>query len=127
MFTSKFMVIQLTAVESACILCVCKGGVSGKQQSYSEVNRLGFHRKMGTLRPTVGPMKRDKQLIKHKRRPPRGMHINHEVRLACREADKVMAEGRVMWDCVKGRLREMKGGLSGGYNGRICEGWSDTI
>ncbi|XP_071535679.1 REST corepressor 3-like isoform X4 [Panulirus ornatus] len=36
-------------------------------------------KKMGCLRPTVGPMKRDKQLIKHKRRPPRGMHINHEV------------------------------------------------
>ncbi|XP_071535678.1 REST corepressor 2-like isoform X3 [Panulirus ornatus] len=41
--------------------------------------KLGFCRKMGCLRPTVGPMKRDKQLIKHKRRPPRGMHINHEV------------------------------------------------
>ncbi|XP_045107111.1 REST corepressor 2-like isoform X1 [Portunus trituberculatus] len=44
--------------------------------------KLGFHRKMGTLRPTVGPMKRDKQLIKHKRRPPRGMHINHEDLMA---------------------------------------------
>nr|XP_027237565.1 REST corepressor 2-like isoform X2 [Penaeus vannamei] len=39
-------------------------------------------KKMGCLRPTVGPMKRDKQLIKHKRRPPRGMHINHEDLMA---------------------------------------------
>ncbi|XP_042239786.1 REST corepressor 1-like isoform X1 [Homarus americanus] len=47
-----------------------------------QVNRLGFYRKTGSLRPTVGPMKRDKQLIKHKRRPPRGMHINHEDLMA---------------------------------------------
>lgn len=33
----------------------------------------------GTLRPTVGPLKRDRQLIKHKRHPPPGMYINHEV------------------------------------------------
>ncbi|KAG0718944.1 REST corepressor 2 [Chionoecetes opilio] len=39
-------------------------------------------KKVGSLRPTVGPMKRDKQLIKHKRRPPRGMHINHEDLMA---------------------------------------------
>ncbi|KAK7066512.1 REST corepressor 3 [Halocaridina rubra] len=39
-------------------------------------------KKTGSLRPTVGPMKRDKQLIKHKRRPPRGMHINHEDLMA---------------------------------------------
>ena len=37
---------------------------------------------MGTLRPTVGPMKRDRQLIKHKRTPPRGMYINHEDLMA---------------------------------------------
>lgn len=70
-----------------------------KQQSYSEVNRLGFYRKMGTLRPTVGPMKRDKQLIKHKRRPPRGMHINHEVREASHEAWEMLGEGRVGGGC----------------------------
>ncbi|XP_076046279.1 REST corepressor 1-like isoform X2 [Oratosquilla oratoria] len=39
-------------------------------------------KRTGCLRPTVGPMKRDKQLIKHKRRPPRGMYINHEDLLA---------------------------------------------
>jgi len=32
----------------------------------------------GTLRPTVGPLKRDRQLIKHKRHPPPGMYLNHE-------------------------------------------------
>ncbi|RXG71851.1 REST corepressor 3 [Armadillidium vulgare] len=39
-------------------------------------------KKLGTLRPTIGPMKRDRQLIKHKRRPPRGMYINHEDLMA---------------------------------------------
>lgn len=36
-------------------------------------------KRTGTLRPTVGPLKRDRQLIKHKRHPPPGMYINHEV------------------------------------------------
>uniref|UniRef100_A0A6A7G242 REST corepressor n=2 Tax=Hirondellea gigas TaxID=1518452 RepID=A0A6A7G242_9CRUS len=39
-------------------------------------------KRTGSLRPTVGPLKRDRQLIKHKRHPPPGMYINHEDLLA---------------------------------------------
>jgi len=36
-------------------------------------------RDRGSLRPTVGPLKRDRQLIKNKRHAPAGMYLNHEA------------------------------------------------
>lgn len=38
-------------------------------------------RRTGSVRPTTGPVKRDRHihsLIRHKRKPPRGMYINHD-------------------------------------------------
>lgn len=41
-----------------------------------------LHRRTGSVRPTMGPAKpRDRQfhvLLRHKRKPPRGMFINHD-------------------------------------------------
>ena len=40
-------------------------------------------RRTGTMRPTTGPIRRDKQAGvassgRHKRKPPRGMYLDHE-------------------------------------------------
>lgn len=38
-------------------------------------------RRTGSVRPTTGPVKRDRHchvLLRHKRKPPRGMYINHD-------------------------------------------------
>lgn len=42
---------------------------------------VATYRRTGSVRPTTGPVKRDRHchvLLRHKRKPPRGMYINHD-------------------------------------------------
>lgn len=69
--------------QKMCSNCTINATVLYETAKGMQCNTCYTHwKKQGTLRPTVGPMKRDKQLIKSKRRPPRGMHINHEDLMA---------------------------------------------
>lgn len=51
-----------------------------------------MNRRTGSQRPITGPSfgKRGRGVERHKRKPPRGMHINHDdiIALACDPADK---------------------------------------
>ncbi|KAF2358577.1 ELM2 domain [Trinorchestia longiramus] len=52
-------------------------------------------KRTGSLRPTVGPLKRDRQLIKHKRHPPPGMYINHEDLMAIASSGNIFSKSNV--------------------------------
>ncbi|CAL4114571.1 unnamed protein product, partial [Meganyctiphanes norvegica] len=82
--------------QKMCSNCTIHATILNETAKGMQCNTCYTHwKKQGTLRPTVGPMKRDKQLIKSKRRPPRGMHINHEDLMAMVNAGPPAPQGSI--------------------------------
>ncbi|XP_049795387.1 uncharacterized protein LOC126210242 isoform X2 [Schistocerca nitens] len=70
-------------------------------------------RRTGSVRPTTGPVKRDRHmhsLLRHKRKPPRGMYINHDdlVAMASSQGGGAGAGGEHMLKAMDREIVSLK-------------------
>ncbi|KAJ9584322.1 hypothetical protein L9F63_021322, partial [Diploptera punctata] len=67
-------------------------------------------RRTGSVRPTTGPVKRDRHchvLLRHKRKPPRGMYINHDDLVAMATGPPALAPANQGDQMLKAMDREI--------------------
>ncbi|KAK7872236.1 hypothetical protein R5R35_012095 [Gryllus longicercus] len=67
-------------------------------------------RRTGSVRPTTGPVKRDRHchtLLRHKRKPPRGMYINHDDLVTMASTTSASAPGAQGEQMLKAMDREI--------------------